>query len=1231
MEAARENGDHSGVSAARETASTGATPPAAEPRALPLVVRRELGAGSTARVDLVVSEREFTALGGQHVAAGAEVARKRLHPALARDPEAVAALRAEAAVSVAARHASLVEVLAEGADQDGPYLLLTYVPGRSLREILQQDGPLPEPLLRATGVQLYGALAALHQAGFAHGDVKPENIRLSQEGRAVLLDLGFARRQAVRGSATPLPGSLPYLSPERAQGAPPSPLADVYALGIVLYELSTGVHPFDEHARATYGREGGRAPLIGRSTGELLRRSLETPGADELLAQIAIGRYEAPSRLVPQLSPFLDALLEDTLRRDPERRPSAEVLSKRCAEGERGAWWIAQLGAAPSVLSAEARAADAHLTPLVGRSEELAQLLAHYQRAASHCSGELVWLCGPDGSGKSRLVSALAERARAQDPAPIYLYARCSDLDGGRPAGALMALLSRWLRLAEDTGPGEREAKLLARSVPPREVRVLLQALDPALADHASGAVHVALAEWLVAASAHHPMIVFLDDLHAAGAATAEALERVIERLPRMRALLVLGLREGDEWNNQAHLARLRARLGDPPERLLPHVLRLRPLALADVQEFVRRVFHHSVPRLRLSQVLMQRSRGSPGLLAELLRGLMARGHATLGPGEEGRLLLHIAPDRLPEPSSIAGSVVGRYKALSSEERLWLGRLSVVGGRIDADFLARAFPPAEPSEVAQILARLARHDWITPVGARYRFARPALREAVYRSLSDERRRRMHAAAARALAPAADEPLRLAEAYQRAWHLRAAGAHRELLAAAQPLLRELSESAQTERLHALSLWALEALEHVPGEHELQRVDLLAHAVDAANRLGQRDHERELLDKLADLSLDAEQSPAQAARAYLLHGRYAAGTGQLGLARGMLRNAVQLARRANDRAQLSEALRRIALVQMLAGELKEARAHADESLALARGEASHALSELALATLDVYENRIERALRRVERVTLRLRGDARLEHPLPLCVAQLLRARIWRSAGRPIRALAAANLALDLAKRAGERRLECEAGSRLGGLLLDLDRTEEAEMALRDALQLAGAIEDRRGEALTRLFLAILLWERDDPESLRAIDRAVELARDIGYWRALSVALAIRARILRADGALTSALELCQGALELLERHGAELVDRIVIRATHALVLSSLGRADEAAEVLEGLEAEVEAQARPIEGATLRVGLQSYARKLLAAAASPDGPVYPRFRGAGTGGSADSGLRPPGGFE
>ena len=110
-----------------------------------------------------------------------------------------------------------------------------------------------------------------------------------------------------------------------------------------------------------------------------------------------------------------------------------------------------------------------------------------------------------------------------------------------------------------------------------------------------------------------------------------------------------------------------------------------------------------------------------------------------------------------------------------------------------------------------------------------------------------------------------------------------------------ILAPLRRRASAQRLATLAGWALEALEHLPAldGREGVRLEFLEDAADAADRLGQRADQRALLDHLANFELDPETHPAEAARLYLLHARYAAGTGQFGLARGWLKTAVGMA--------------------------------------------------------------------------------------------------------------------------------------------------------------------------------------------------------------------------------------------------------------------------------------------------------------------------------------------------
>lgn len=1189
---------------------------------------RELGTGTSGRVWHGVLSEAW-----EGHPAGIELAVKYLHQRLEHDPTAMEAFELEARAGLAARHPGLVEVLARGRDAKGHFLLMRFVAGRSLREVLRESGALPEPLVRSLGAQIAGALATLHAAGFLHGDLKPENIRIDADGNAVLLDLGFARaledggRVRERGLA-PGPGSLPYLAPEQARGEAGGAESDVFALGVVLYEIATGTHPFALSARSE-ARSASHPLLEGSgSSGAVARAALERPDADRLLAAIATARFVSPSRRVPQISPFLDRLLELALARDPARRPASSELARRLREQETGEWWRSEVQFEAAERRGGSGEADArHLTPLVGREAEMRALFAAYDCGVRGRSldeldtppqsrpaapraflGACAWIQAAAGLGKSRLVNEFASRARTSEDPPLYLYSRCRELDEERPCQPVLRLLEKYLRLPAGIAPRERERALLGRLVPPRVAEALANALDPTFEGTTPISVPVALAVWLVAVGRELPLVVFLDDVHWAGEDTLEVLALVSEKLAGTRLLLVVAQRGGAAARAPEALQRLAARL----EAEVPlWRVELAPLDERAVGELVERLFHHTAPRLHLARVLWQRSRGNAAHLSEILRGLLARGEARPHP-EGGGLVLSIPPDELPLPPSLSKAIQDSYRRLSLAERTWLRRLSVAGGRIETGFLQRAFLPKNRAEVDEVLARLTRAGWLVPAGARYRFARPALREAVYRGLTREQRVKLHGAAADALRPQAGELAGFEDAFQRAFHLRAAGRHADLLESLHGLLPRLLRAGQPQRIHSLATWGLESLAALPHSRETdrQRIELLEAAVDAADRLGFREGQRELLDQLADLEFDPDLDPEAVGRVYLLHGRYAVSTGQYGLARGMLRNAVQLFEKSGSLQELSEGLRRLALVQAHVGELGEARELAQAALDQAQVDAQRALAHNALGVIDVLEDKLESALERAEQALALLRKDRGYHMPGAHAAAYLLRARVHRISGSPARALASASRAVRLAEVAGERRLLAEAIARLGGLLLDVDRPAEAEARLREALRLSEEIEDRRGQVLARMFLGILLWEQADIEALRTLEGVSELALAIGLNRIAAVSHALQARVHREAGRLERASALLEDAMNLLERYGAELHDRIVITGTRALVLGTLGRAEEAERLVGKLRDRIREDTARMRSPLLKLRHARAAERLLAAVLSPEGPIYPR---------------------
>jgi tetratricopeptide (TPR) repeat protein len=807
----------------------------------------------------------------------------------------------------------------------------------------------------------------------------------------------------------------------------------------------------------------------------------------------------------------------------------------------------------------------------------------------------------------------------------VYLYGRCSATDEERPCAPILRLFLRWLQLpAQARSLGARERAELARIAPPREAATLEQALDAHFSGATETSVVAALARWLMLLSRRKPLVVFLDDVNFADEGTLTVLALCAEELARSRLLLVLGHREHDEPATSEQLANLRRRL---ESRSLLRELRLAPLSEQAVLELVTRLFHHSAPRLRIAQVLFARSRGNPGLLAEILRGLIERGEAhthyeATGSGSH-ELVLTMPPERLPLPESLSNLIQERYQKLPIDDRRWLQRLAVVGGRISPDFVVRAFEPATALEVDGVLARLVQTGWLVPAGDRYRFARPALREVLYRALAPESRMRLHSQAAHALESRGGRRLSLDDAFQRAFHLRAAGEHGALLRVLRPLLGALIRRGQTQRVHALARWGLEALDALPHtkSRDRARIEFLEAAADASDRLGNRAEQRRWLDVLSELPLSPERDPEPLARVYLLHGRYAVSTGQYGLARGFLRNAVELVQHVEGAGQLaSEALRRLSAVQAHVGELKEARELAERALDFASHNPQRAVARIQIALIDLLEDELEPALANVDRALRLLRAASDWTLPGVFAAAHMLRGRIYRLAGRPERALGAMQHAVRLARQAGERRLEMEATARLGGLMLDISRPEEAEARLRDALLIANEIEDRRGQTLAGLWLAILLWEQGDAEAGPLLGRVGRMARDMGLGRAEALCLAIQARVARAAGRIDEALAASERAIELVERHGAELADRIVITGTHALVLHAAGRAAPAAALVKELRQRLRSESRRFENPDFGRRHREATTRLLEAVLSPDGVIYPRVAPPGPAGAA-----------
>jgi serine/threonine protein kinase/beta-lactam-binding protein with PASTA domain len=189
---------------------------------------------------------------GRDVRLSRDVAVKVLRADLARDPQFQERFRREAQNAAALNHPAIVAVYDTGetrtADGSLPYIVMEYVDGRTLRDIVKTEGPLPGQRAMEIMADVSAALDFSHRHGIIHRDVKPANVMITRTGAVKVMDFGIARAihdgQAAVTQTAAVIGTAQYLSPEQARGEPVDARSDVYASGCVLFELLTGEPPF---------------------------------------------------------------------------------------------------------------------------------------------------------------------------------------------------------------------------------------------------------------------------------------------------------------------------------------------------------------------------------------------------------------------------------------------------------------------------------------------------------------------------------------------------------------------------------------------------------------------------------------------------------------------------------------------------------------------------------------------------------------------------------------------------------------------------------------------------------------------------------------------------------------------------------------------------------------------------------------------------------------------------
>jgi serine/threonine protein kinase len=221
------------------------------------------------------------------------VAIKIPHPEMESDPTFLARFEREASIGSDLDHPGVMKVFTDG-DHSHLYMVMEWVEGRELRKVIRQNGKLPAARAVGITIGICRALDYIHSHGIVHRDLKPENIMVDDEDRTKLIDFGIAGRAGARqltfGSLSQIMGTPEYISPEQVSGRAGDARSDIYAAGVMLYEMLTGKTPF------------------------------RGPNPFAVMNDRLVNNPIPPRELDPQISPALQEVIYRALRRDHTRR-----------------------------------------------------------------------------------------------------------------------------------------------------------------------------------------------------------------------------------------------------------------------------------------------------------------------------------------------------------------------------------------------------------------------------------------------------------------------------------------------------------------------------------------------------------------------------------------------------------------------------------------------------------------------------------------------------------------------------------------------------------------------------------------------------------------------------------------------------------------------------------------------------------------------------------------------
>ena len=589
------------------------------------------------------------------------------------------------------------ETILPGTTTPLPFIVMELITGNPLDKVL----PIPREEGLVIAHQICTALVEAHAAGIIHRDLKSENVLLTASNTVKLMDFGLAHLHAASQLTAEgtFMGTVAYMAPELIQGEPATIQSDLYAFGVLLYELAAGRQPFAANNVAALLSQHLNAPVVPPST----YHDGVPPALDRLILRLLSKR---PAERPASATEVLRAL-EDLTRPELNFQPELPLLD-RIARGR-----------------------------LVAREQETAVAKSLWQRAKNG-DGQTLLVSGEPGIGKTRLVQEL--KVQAEINRGRTLWAECY-AEGSAPYAPIMQLLTQL---------GQSGA-LTALDLPEYAANGLLTmapALQPLFLDLSPTRLQDPQAEQqrlldsvltlLTLLAGQTPLLLVVDDVHWADSSSLNLLRYLARRGRSLRLLLVLTYREV-ELNEARALSEL---LFDLQRERLATQLTLNRLTLAQAGDLLATLFAEEITPEFLAGIY-QETEGNPFFVEEVCKALIESGQLSRQDGRWQR-----PPDmaEMRIPKSVRLAIETRVTKLPETVQEVLRLAAIVGRRFEFDLLGHMTELDEDSLI-EALEQAERAQLVQEVsaegGGRFSFAHALIPTTLAEGLSGLRRRRLH--------------------------------------------------------------------------------------------------------------------------------------------------------------------------------------------------------------------------------------------------------------------------------------------------------------------------------------------------------------------------------------------------------------------------------------------------------------------------------------------------------